>query len=83
MVLLEDPDEHIQALARVFFTEWSKRGNNPVYNVLPECISALLEMPSVTYEVFQKLIRFLVKFVEKVGTELRNKSLFIYSFIHD
>lgn len=67
VVLLEDPDEHIQTLARVFFAEWSKRGNNPVYNILPECISALLEMPSVSYEVYQKLIRFLMKFVEKVG----------------
>lgn len=67
VVLLEDPCERIQSLARVFFTEWGKRANNPVYNVLPECISSLLEMPQISFEQFQRLVRFLIHFVDKVG----------------
>lgn len=66
VILLEDPSERIRTLTRVFFTEWGKRGSNPVYNVLPECISSLLEMPEISYEQFQRLIRFLIHFVEKV-----------------
>lgn len=67
VVLLEDPSKHIQGLARVFFMEWGKRGSNPVYNVLPECISSLLEMSEVDYEKFTRLIRFLLRFVDKVN----------------
>ena len=67
VVRLEDPSERIRTLPKVFFTEWGKRGNNPIYNVLPECISSLLEMPEINYEQFQRLIRFLIHFVEKVS----------------
>lgn len=66
VLLLEDPSEHIQTLAKVFFHEWGKRGNNPVYNVLPECISSLLEMPEMTYEKFGRLLKFLLHYVDKV-----------------
>lgn len=66
VICLEDPSERIRTLARVFFTEWGKRGNNPVYNALPECISSLLDIPEIHYEQFQRLIRFLIHFVEKV-----------------
>ena len=66
VVLLEDPSKHIQGLARVFFMEWGKRGSNPVYTVLPECISSLLEMSEVDYEKFTRLIKFLLRFVDKV-----------------
>ena len=70
VLLLEDPSEHIQTLAKVFFNEWGKRGNNPVYNVLPECISSLLEMPEMTYEKFGRLIKYLMHFVDKVRTRM-------------
>lgn len=66
VLLLEDPSEHIQTLAKVFFNEWGKRGNNPVYNVLPECISSLLEMPEMTYEKFSRLMKYLFHFIDKV-----------------
>ena len=66
VVLLEDPSKHIQGLARVFFMEWGKRGSNPVYNVLPESNSSLLEMSEVDYEKFTRLIKFLLRFVDKV-----------------
>ena len=66
VVLLKDPNEHIQTLARIFFNEWGKRGNSPIYNILPECISSLLEMPGMTFENFKEFIGFLFHFVDKV-----------------
>ena len=69
VVLLEDPSKHIQGLARVFGREWGQRGSNPVDNVLPECISSLLEMSEVDYEKFTRLIRFLLRFVDKVKSK--------------
>ena len=65
--LMEDPSDHVQQLAKVFFTEWGKRGNNPIYNILPECISALMEMPEVNFDKFSRLIKVLIRFVDKVN----------------
>ena len=89
VVLMEDPSDHVQQLAKVFFTEWGKRGNNPIYNILPECISALMEMPEVNFDKFSRLIKFLIRFVEKVNvsdpidSRKSSKSSWSISFFSD
>mmetsp|Transcript_3353 Transcript_3353/g.6087 ORF Transcript_3353/g.6087 Transcript_3353/m.6087 type:complete len:1404 (+) Transcript_3353:47-4258(+) len=41
VMCLNDPSEDVCGLARLFFTELSKRSNNPVYNLLGDVISTL------------------------------------------
>ncbi len=41
MLCLCDDNDKIQALAQLFFTELSKRSNNPVYNLLGDIIGSL------------------------------------------
>ena len=40
-MLLKDENMGVRELTKVFFIELSKRGNNPVYNLLPDTISQL------------------------------------------
>ncbi|KAI9919024.1 hypothetical protein PsorP6_011551 [Peronosclerospora sorghi] len=40
-ISLVDEDEGIRNLARLFFFELSKKGNNPIYNMLPDAVGQL------------------------------------------
>ena len=63
--MLEDPDERIARLCRVFFHELARKGNNPVYAVLPDIISTLSSANDVTAASFKYILRYLIKFIDK------------------
>lgn len=69
VLLLDDPSEHVQTLAKVFFTEWGKRGSATIYNIFPECVSSLLDMPNLEYNRFCSLTKYLLHFIDKVCVE--------------
>jgi condensin complex subunit 1 len=62
---LEDKEPKIADLARVFFQELSKKGENPVYNVLPDIISRLSNDTRVSHASFQFILKFLLGFIDK------------------
>ena len=66
VLLLDDPSEHIRTLAKVFFTEWGKRGSSTIYNIFPECVSSLLDMPNLEFSRFCSLTKYLLHFIDKV-----------------
>ncbi|CAD6216815.1 unnamed protein product [Miscanthus lutarioriparius] len=44
-VRIEDEDERISSLAKLFFHELSKTGSNPIYNLLPDILGRLQSTP--------------------------------------
>jgi condensin complex subunit 1 len=58
---LEDSEQRIRDLARMFFHELSKRGNNPIYNLLPDVIGLLSKNGDVTQATFKSVLRFLLQ----------------------
>eukprot|EP00696_Hemimastix_kukwesjijk_P001723 gnl/Hemi2/12111_TR4136_c0_g1_i1.p1 gnl/Hemi2/12111_TR4136_c0_g1~~gnl/Hemi2/12111_TR4136_c0_g1_i1.p1 ORF type:complete len:598 (-),score=184.01 gnl/Hemi2/12111_TR4136_c0_g1_i1:158-1888(-) len=66
MVLcLEDADPRIADLARLFLQEVSRKGNNMIYNILPETITRVSTMPAVSQDQFNKIMRHLFSFIDK------------------
>ncbi|CAG8544327.1 22071_t:CDS:10 [Dentiscutata erythropus] len=62
---LEDEDQRISDLARLFFTELASK-DNAVYNNLPDIISNLSSGDNpVNEESFKKIMKFLFDFIEK------------------
>jgi len=61
---LEDDEVRIRDMARLLFTELSKRSNNPVYNLLPDIISRMSKM-NAPKKVFRGIVSFLLKFIQK------------------
>ncbi|CAG8517034.1 9868_t:CDS:10 [Cetraspora pellucida] len=62
---LEDEDQRISDLARLFFTELASK-DNAVYNNLPDIISNLSSGDNpVNEESFKKIMKFLFEFIEK------------------
>jgi hypothetical protein len=43
-ICLNDPEPRIADLTRLFFNELAKRGNNPIYNILPDTLSCLSKL---------------------------------------
>lgn len=66
---LEDEDRRIADLARMFFTELSGK-DNAVYNHFVDMFSLLSAERGLQEESFRRIIRFLLGFVEKVGSSL-------------
>lgn len=64
---LEDEDRRIADLARMFFTELSGK-DNAVYNHFVDMFSLLSAERGLQEESFRRIIRFLLGFVEKVGS---------------
>lgn len=78
---LNDSSEKVRDLACMFFTELSKRSNNPVYNLLGDIISILSKSSTdlatssipgaprmsraLTQAEFQSTMTFLLSFVKK------------------
>lgn len=60
---LEDEEPRTVYLARLFFQELSKRGNNPVYNLMPDVVSRLSQDSDVSRETFRNVIPFLMSFI--------------------
>ena len=61
---LEDNDQSIRDMSKLLFFELAKRSNNPVYNLLPEIVSQLIQMPD-TKESFRSIMSFLLGFIKK------------------
>ncbi|KAF5389534.1 hypothetical protein D9757_004200 [Collybiopsis confluens] len=62
---VEDKDERIADLAKLFFSELSTK-DNAIYNNLPDVISHLSAGEhAVTEETFQKTLKFIFTFIEK------------------
>jgi len=62
-LLLEDSHASISDLARLFFQELSKKGKNPIYNILPDTISRLSNNEQITDETFKYIMKFLLAFI--------------------
>ncbi|KAI8140581.1 armadillo-type protein [Fennellomyces sp. T-0311] len=59
---LEDPDQRIADLAKLFFTELATK-DNAIYNNLPDIISNLTNCePKVDEEIFRRIMRFVFSF---------------------
>ncbi|CAK4977128.1 unnamed protein product [Aphanomyces euteiches] len=62
---LVDEDKRICDLAKLFFHELSKRGNNPIYNMLPDTIGRLSTSSNLSKKSFQEITKFLLGFIQK------------------
>ncbi|RMX62507.1 hypothetical protein KXD40_007215 [Peronospora effusa] len=62
---LVDENDGIRDLAKLFFYELSKKGNNPIYNMLPDAIGQLSTSELVSNSDFQTITRFLMQFITK------------------
>ncbi|KAI4348619.1 hypothetical protein L6164_009323 [Bauhinia variegata] len=63
-VRLEDEDERISSLAKLFFHELSKKGNNPIYNLLPDILSKLSNQ-NLSKDSFCNIMQFLIASIKK------------------
>ncbi|PON31588.1 Condensin subunit [Parasponia andersonii] len=63
-IRLEDEDERISNLARLFFHELSKKGNNPVYNLLPDMLGKLSNQ-NLKRESFCNIMQFLIGSIKR------------------
>ncbi|XP_051213914.1 condensin-1 complex subunit CAP-D2 [Lolium perenne] len=63
-VRVEDEDERISSLAKLFFHELSKKGSNPIYNLLPDILSRLCNQ-HLKEETFRSIMQFLIGSIKK------------------
>ncbi|KAL8493831.1 hypothetical protein ACS0TY_024848 [Phlomoides rotata] len=63
-IRLEDEDERISNLARLFFHELSKKGSNPIYNLLPDILGKL-SCQNLEGESFCNIMQFLIGSIKK------------------
>ncbi|KAJ4836103.1 hypothetical protein Tsubulata_004206 [Turnera subulata] len=63
-ICLEDEDERISSLAKLFFHELSKKGSNPIYNLLPDILGKLSNQNLKT-ESFCNIMQFLIGSIKK------------------
>ncbi|GMH29408.1 hypothetical protein Nepgr_031251 [Nepenthes gracilis] len=61
---LEDEDGRISNLAKLFFNELSKKGTNPIYNLLPDILGRLCNQ-SLKGESFRNIMQFLIGSIKK------------------
>ncbi|KZV57861.1 condensin complex subunit 1 [Dorcoceras hygrometricum] len=63
-VRLEDKDERICNLAKLFFIELSKKGSNPIYNLLPDILGKL-SYQNLERDSFCNIMQFLIGSIKK------------------
>ncbi|KAI8559174.1 hypothetical protein RHMOL_Rhmol04G0152700 [Rhododendron molle] len=61
---LEDEEERISNLAKLFFHELSKKGHNPVYNLLPDILGKLSN-ENLKRESFCNIMQFLIGSIKR------------------
>ncbi|KAF8043750.1 hypothetical protein BT93_A1921 [Corymbia citriodora subsp. variegata] len=61
---LEDEDDRISSLAKLFFNELSKKGSNPIYNLLPDILGKLSSQ-NLKRESFCNIMQFLISSIKK------------------
>jgi condensin complex subunit 1 len=64
-ISIVDEDETIRNSARLFFHELSLRGNNPIYNLLPDAIGRLSLTETLEQKDFESICKLLVSFISK------------------
>jgi condensin complex subunit 1 len=62
---LLDREPDIAAHARLFFSEFAKKGSSPVYNLLPDIMSSLSADGSLGNAGFREVMAFLIGFIHK------------------
>uniref|UniRef100_A0A7S3ENE7 Condensin complex subunit 1 n=1 Tax=Rhodosorus marinus TaxID=101924 RepID=A0A7S3ENE7_9RHOD len=65
VLCLKDNDERVQALAKLFFNELSRKGGNLIYNILPDTLSCLSQRTDVERGTYREVMKFLVSFLDK------------------
>ncbi|KHG09428.1 Condensin complex subunit 1 [Gossypium arboreum] len=63
-VRVEDKDERISNLAKLFFHELSKKGSNPIYNLLPDILGKL-STQDLQKVSFCNIMQFLIGSIKK------------------
>ncbi|VFQ71707.1 unnamed protein product [Cuscuta campestris] len=63
-ICLEDEDVQISSLAKLFFHELSKKGSNPIYNLLPDILGKL-STQNLKQESFCNIMQFLIGSIKK------------------
>ncbi|XP_059668330.1 condensin-1 complex subunit CAP-D2 [Cornus florida] len=63
-VRIEDDDERISNLVKLFFNELSKKGSNPIYNLLPDILGKLSNQ-NLKRESFCNVMQFLIGSIKK------------------
>ncbi|XP_030925777.1 condensin complex subunit 1 [Quercus lobata] len=63
-IQLEDEEERISSLAKLFFHELSKKGSNPIYNLLPDILGKL-SIRNLKRESFCNIMQFLIASIKK------------------
>ncbi|XP_077218446.1 binding protein isoform X2 [Tasmannia lanceolata] len=63
-IRVEDEDERISSLAKLFFHELSKKGSNPIYNLLPDILGRL-STQNLKEEAFCNIMQFLIGSIKK------------------
>ncbi|KAJ4756213.1 Condensin complex subunit 1 [Rhynchospora pubera] len=61
---IEDEDERISSLAKLFFHELSKKGSNPIYNLLPDILGRLCNQ-DLPVDSFYNIMQFLIGSIKK------------------
>ncbi|TMW67725.1 hypothetical protein Poli38472_007397 [Pythium oligandrum] len=64
-VSLVDPSDEIRSLVKLFFHELSRKGNNPIYNILPDTVGQLSVSELVSTEDFDEIVKFLLNYITK------------------
>ncbi|GFH30542.1 condensin complex subunit 1, partial [Haematococcus lacustris] len=80
-VILLDEDDELREWTRRFFTtlasrtSGSRNGTNPVYNLLPDILSALTREPELSVEGLHQIMKVLLPFVKdtKLGDAFKEK----------
>ncbi|GLD98063.1 hypothetical protein PINS_up006760 [Pythium insidiosum] len=62
---LVDSSEEIREMVKMFFSELSRKANNPIYNILPDTVGQLSVSDHVTQNDFEKIVKFLLSFITK------------------
>lgn len=63
-IRLEDEDERISNLAKLFFHELSKKGSNPIYNLLPDILGKLSNQ-NLERNTFCNIMQFVIGSIKK------------------
>ncbi|KAM7260107.1 hypothetical protein ACFE04_015848 [Oxalis oulophora] len=63
-IRVEDDDERISNLVKLFFHELSKKGSNPIYNLLPDILGKLCNQ-NLERESFYNIMQFLIGSIKK------------------
>ncbi|KAH0865210.1 hypothetical protein HID58_082421 [Brassica napus] len=63
-ICIEDDVERISSLAKLFFHELSKKGSNPIYNLLPDILGQLSNR-NLKRESFCNVMQFLIGSIKK------------------